>query len=603
MFILGLSAYFRDSAACLLKDDQILACAMEEWFSRIPHDSSFPHQAIGYCLRANNLRLSDIGLVVYYEKPVLKVRRILETCYSSAPFGFKAYAQTLPKVMRHKLWRQNFVSHELDYSGQIILAGHHHSLAGSAFFPSPFDEAAILVADSLGEWATNSIAVGKANRLAVFKELVFPHSLGLLYSAVATTLGFIGLPGEREMSTLSHLGEPRFVNALRASVIDIKPDGSYHLNQKCFDFLKGGRSISPKFWEALGLPVRNENEGLSQADLDVAASVEQIVEETLSLQVRHLRESVNVENLCITGSFSNNPRVIGRIQREGVFKNVWVQPAADIAGAALGAAFAGYYSFFGKERRKPDPSVHRSWLLGPSYPDSAIEKTLLRSSASYQKVEEQKLYDYAAEFVRSGKIVAWYNDRAEFGDQSQGSRSIIADPRAPEVMEKLLKLNQGRSSLAHFSAMILQEDIHKYCDYPGGHCSTEINWPLRSDVFLKDCDPGTTYSGEPVTRRSSIPLVTQPDDTVNFKILSESENPKFYKLLRVFKRKTGCSMLVNISFNIPGMPIVCSPADAYDAFMQMPIDVLIMGHFLLLRSLQPEILSADPEVQFGGKRR
>lgn len=587
MFILGISAYSRDSSACLINNGQVLACAQEQWFTRIPHDNAFPHRAIRFCLKTHDLRTSDLALVVFSEKPITKLGRVLATSFSSAPRGFAAYADIIPKLIKRRSWKSDFINQELEYSGEVAFCSNHLSLAGSAYYSSPFDEAAILVADSLGEWSTNSVGVGKGNRMALFKDLNFPHSIGMFYSAIADFLGFQDLSGERELSCLSSLGEATYLEQLREHVIDIKEDGSYHLNHQQFDFLIGRQSMSKKFAKLIGRTARDKREQFSQSDYDLAASVQILVEDVICKQVAFLRTTAAVDNLCIVGSFGDNPRVISRIYAEAKFKNIWVQPASGAAAGALGAAVCAYYGKFGKERELITTATSKNpCLFGPDYPDDSIERSLLRRNASYQRIQGDALLTKVSDYLMAEKTVAWFNERLEFSEQILGTRCILADPRSIAMRAKLESLCRSSEETVCLSAMTLEEDLWRYCDFSAQQVNAEFSGALKPEIFSRQVQFSSEDQPSPIAK-STIPVVTQKDKTTNFRLISEEENPAFYKLLKTFKRKTGCSILAATKFSILDSPVVCTSGDAYDAFMQLPIDVLVLGNYLLLKEQQP----------------
>ena len=595
MFILGISAYSRDSSACIINNGQVLACAQEQWFTRIPHDSAFPHRAIRFCLKTHDLRTSDLALVVFSEKPLTKLGRVLATSFSSAPRGFAAYAKIIPELVKRRSWKSDFINQELEYSGEVAFCTNHLSLAGSAYYPSPFDEAAVLVADSLGEWSTNSMGVAKGNRMALFKGLHFPHSIGMLYSAVADFLGIQDLNGERQLAGLSSVGEPTYLEELRNHVIDVKEDGSYHINHEQVDFLIGQQSMSKKFAKLIGRPARDQRDPFSQADFDLAASIQQIAEDIIVKQVSYLRSTAAVDNLCIAGSFAYNPRVIGRIYAEAKFKNIWVQPASGAAASALGAALCTYYGKFGKEREIASETISKSpCLFGPDYPDDSIERSLLRRNASYQRIQGEALLTKVSDHLMAEKTVAWFNARLEFSDQVLGSRCILADPRVVAGREKLELLSGNSEEAASYSAMVLEEDLWRYCDYSNNLINAEYTWALKPEIFSRPVQFSAENEPNSIAK-SIIPVVTQNDKTTNFRVISENDNLMFYKLLKTFKRKTGCSMLAGIKFCMPESPVVCTPGDAYDEFMQLPIDVLVLGNYILLKEQQPVWIDSNTQ--------
>lgn len=590
--ILGISAFYHDSAAALIRDGEIIAAAQEERFSRRKNDERFPLKAIEYCLKEEGCDAGDLDAVVFYEKPILKFTRALETFVAIAPRGFRSWVQAVPGWLAEKLNMRKTIRDEMNLPAKVpvLFTGHHQAHAASAFFPSPFEEAAILTVDGVGEFATTVIGVGSGNEIKALKELDFPHSLGLLYSAFTVYCGFRVNSGEYKLMGLAPYGEPKFENIIRERLIDLKEDGSFRLNLEYFDFLRGRRMTNQKFDVLCGGPAREPEAEFERRHFDVAASAQKVTEEVILRLTRHARELTGQKRLCMAGGVALNCVANGRILRDKIFDEIWVQPAAGDAGGALGAALAAWHGELAekgdskrKATRKSDSM--KGSLLGPSYTEQEIQRTLEGYSAVYVKLDDAELIAKTAALLAEGKVVGWVQGRAEFGPRALGNRSILGDPRSPE-MQRVLNLKvKKRESFRPFAPAVLRERMSEYFELGVDSPYMLLVAPVREKwrVAGETAAKGLERINEV---RSRIPAVTHVDYSARIQTVG-GENERFAALLRKFERLTGCPMLVNTSFNIRGEPIVCTPEDAYRCFLQTEMDYLVMGNFLMKRSEQP----------------
>ena len=601
MIILGLNAFHADAAACLLRDGRVVAAAEEERFSRQKHDSGFPHRAIAYVLREGGIGPGDLDLVGFYDKPVLKFSRILETFVSVAPRGVASWLHFGPTWMREKLWVEDRVRKGLDgYEGKVLFAEHHESHAASAFYPSPFERAAILTLDGVGEWATSSFGVGEGNDLRITKEIRFPHSLGLLYSAFTYYLGFRVNSGEYKVMGLAPYGEPRYVDLLLEHVIDLRDDGSFRLNLDHFGYLTGLRMTTPKLDALLGRPRRAPESELEPFHMDVARSVQEVTEEAMLRMARYAhRESGGLADLCLAGGVALNCVGNGRILREGPFERIWVQPAAGDAGGALGVALTLWHRYLGNERLRPGPGGDGMLgaYLGPAFDDDAIAAVLADAGAPHDVVAWDDLPELVAQLLDEGHVVGWFQGRMEYGPRALGARSILADPRDAAMQSRVNRKIKFRESFRPFAPAVPEERAEEWFELraksPYMLLVDQVAEAKRVAVAAGDGDArGLDRLRVP---RSVIPAVTHVDGSARVQTVSRETNPLFHALLEAFGRRTGCPVLVNTSFNVRGEPIVCTPQDALACFRGTEMDVLVLGRRILRKSEQP--------VRAAGERR
>ncbi len=590
MNILGISAWYHDSAACLLRDGEIVAASQEERFTRRRHDASFPAHAVRACLAEGGLAVRDLDCVAFYDKPFLKFERILETHLAYAPQGLPAFIKALPVWLNEKLWVPDLIERELGYQGTLIFPEHHESHAASAFFPSPFREAAFLTMDGVGEWATSSWGTGRGNRVEIAAELRFPHSLGLLYSAFTYFAGFKVNSGEYKLMGLAPYGEPRYVRTIREKLIDLKEDGSFRLNLDYFEYCAGLRMTGKAFAEIFGGPARAPEAPLTQREMDLARSIQEVTEEVVLRMARTVRRETGEKNLCLAGGVALNCVANGKLQRSGIFEQLWIQPAAGDAGGALGAACIAHHHHF--DRPAPPKSGRdrqRGSLLGPAYPDEAIDAFLRERALPHLHLSTEALLDAAADLIAQEKVIGWFQGRMEFGPRALGNRSILGDARSPAMQQRMNLKTKQRESFRPFAPSVLAEKASEWFEL-------EVESPymlLVADVRKERRRPVTAeeekrWGIEKLNvARSEIPAVTHVDSSARVQTVHPDDNPLYHALLRRFCEKTGCPVIVNTSFNVRGEPIVESPLDAYRCFMRTDLDALVLGHFLLRKEEQP----------------
>ncbi len=601
-YILGISAFYHDSAACLLRDGEILAAAQEERFSRQKGDASFPARAVEYCLGIAGIRAPDLEYVGFYDKPLLKFERILETYLGVAPRGFGQFRAAGPVWMREKLFLDREIRRALGYDGEIRYAEHHESHAASAFFPSPFEEAAILTVDGVGEWATAAFGVGRGSEIAVLKELHWPDSLGLLYSAFTYFTGFKVNSGEYKVMGLAPYGEPKYVDAIYEELVDLREDGSFRLNQKYFDYLTGLTMTNGAFSRLFGGPPRLPESKLTQREMDLARSVQVVCEEILLRMARTVHRETGAENLCLAGGVALNCVANGRLLRETPFRRLWIQPAAGDAGGALGVAQLIWHRCCKRPRwvTAGHDAMHGAFL-GPEFAPDEIEMFLRSVGASAERLERSCLLSRAAELLAREKVIGWFDGRMEFGPRALGARSILGDPRSPRMQAQMNLKIKFREGFRPFAPSVLRERVHEYfeldCDSP----YMLLVAPVKRERQVSMTEEQRRLWGIDQLNvvRSDIPAVTHIDYSARIQTVSRETNPTYYDLMREFERLTGCAVLVNTSFNVRGEPIVCTPADAYRCFMRTHLDHLVLGPFLLDKAAQPEWKeSSDWQQQF-----
>ena len=592
-YILGLSAFYHDSAACLLKDGEIIAAVSEERLSRKKGDPAFPARSVEFCLRQAGITTTDIGFVGFYDKPILKFERILETYLGVAPRGFKQFAMAGPLWIKEKLFMEKQILSALPgYEGDVFYAEHHESHAASAFFPSPFEEAAVLTMDGVGEWATTSYGVGLGNDLQLLKEMHWPDSIGLLYSAITYYTGFKVNSGEYKVMGLAPYGKPKYVDLFYQHLIDLRDDGSFRLNQDYFDYLAGLTMTNDRFNELFGGPPRVPETDLTQKEMDLARSVQDVTEEIMLRMARTVHRETGMENLCLAGGVALNCVGNGRILRDGPFKRLFIQPAAGDAGGSLGVAQLIWHRHLAKPRSvRPDGrDGMKGAYLGPGYSDAEIEAFLVQAGAVYQRLERQPLLERVAELLADGKIIGWFNGRMEFGPRALGARSIIGDPRNPSMQADMNIKIKFREGFRPFAPSVLRERMSEYfemdCDSP----YMLLVAPVKTERQIQMTEEqqqslwGIAMLNVP---RSDVPAITHIDYSARIQTVDRDVSPDYYDMIQEFDRLTGCPVVINTSFNVRGEPIVCSPQDAHTCFMRTHIDALVLGPFVLYKEDQP----------------
>ena len=607
MRAIGISALYHDSAAALVEDDRIIAAAQEERFTRKKHDSSFPQNAIEYCLQAGNVRLDELDYIVFYDKPFLKFERLLETYVAMAPRGFRSFKMAIPLWLREKLFQKSLLRSELkrfsengDWKAQLLFCEHHLSHAASAFFPSPYEDAAVLTMDGVGEWATTSAAMGSGNRLQVFQEIHFPHSLGLLYSAFTYYTGFKVNSGEYKVMGLAPYGEPRYAKLILDKIIDLKPDGSFRLDMSYFNYCTGLTMTNQRFSDLFGAPVRAPNELLTPFHMDIAASIQAVLEEIVLRMTRALAKQTGARNLCLAGGVALNCVANGKVLRDGAFENIWIQPAAGDAGGAVGAALAAVHLYEGHPRRPNGGDRMHGSLLGPSYSQLDIERRLTAAGAHFSVVGEGDMVEQAADALAKQQAVGWFQGRLEFGPRALGARSILGDPRSPTMQRNLNLKIKYRESFRPFAPAVLREDVAEWFEFDSDSPYMLIVADVRKDRRCSMTPEQQALFGIEKLNlvRSEIPAVTHVDYSARIQTVHANTNPLFYRLLKRFKEKTGCPVLVNTSFNVRGEPIVCTPEDAFRCFMGNELDLLVVGNCVLHKTAQDHHLKRDYSSAF-----
>lgn len=596
MRILGISAFYHDSAACLVVDGDIVAAAQEERFTRKKHDFEFPANACKFCLERGGISAKDLDYVVFYDKPVLKFERLLETYLTTAPKGFTSYAKAMPLWLKHKLWIPDTIKNELDYDGEILFTEHHQSHAGSAFYPSPFQEAAILTIDGVGEWTTNSLGIGKGNQFSLIKDIKFPHSLGLLYSAFTYFTGFKVNSGEYKVMGLAPYGEPKYVQKIYDNLIDLKEDGSFHLNLKYFDYMSGLKMTNDEFGELFEGPRRKPESPLTQREMDLARSIQEVVEETMLRQAKFLHTESGLDNLCLAGGVALNCVGNGRVLRDGPFKNIWIQPAAGDAGGALGAALCVWYGYLDNPRSADGRNdSQKASLLGPDFDAQQVREQLGEMGAVFKELDYSELYPKVAELLAEEKIIGWFQGRMEFGPRALGNRSIIGDPRSASMQSKMNLKIKYRESFRPFAPAVMREKVGEYFNLESDSPYMLIVAPVKEERRVKMTPEQEKLFGIAKLNvpRSDIPAVTHVDYSARIQTVDKEHHPGFYQLLKAFSDKTGCAVLVNTSFNVRGEPIVCTPKDAYTCFMRTEMDCLVINNFLMFKEEQPKWQDKD----------
>ena len=596
--ILGISAYYHDSAACLIVDGEIKSAVQEERFTRVRHDAAFPTNAVNYCIKSSGLRPEQIDHVVFYDKPFLKFDRILETYLAFAPRGFRSFSRSLPVWLKEKLFQKQVIANALDpifgdLGDRLLFSEHHLSHAASAFFPSPFKDAAVLTMDGVGEWVTTSTSIGRGNTLETLNEIHFPHSLGLLYSAFTYYTGFKVNSGEYKVMGLAPYGIPKYADIIRDNLINISDDGSFSLNMQYFNYCTGLTMTNSKFAELFGAPARGFDDELTQREMDLAASVQKIVEEVMLKISRNIRKETGERNLCLAGGVALNCVANGVLHRENIFDNIWIQPAAGDSGGAVGAALAVYHMGLGCERvLKPNADAMSGSFLGPEYSHHEIVSRLQATGAIFKELTDKEIATTTAAALAAGKSVGWHQGRMEFGPRALGSRSILADPRSPTVQRRLNLQVKKRESFRPFAPSVLREDVAEWFDLATDSPYMLLVASVAQDKLnqITTADSEKTGIARLEVQRSVIPAVTHVDNSARVHTVAQAVNPRYHALLSEFKSQTGCPVLVNTSFNVRGEPIVETPEDAFRCFMRTDIEVLVVGNCYLEKTNQPSHL-------------
>ena len=604
MYILGISAYYHDSAACLVQDGEVVAAAQEERFTRKKHDAAFPDYAISYCLKEAGIASHQVDYIVFYDKPFLKFERILETYLAFAPKGLRSFIHSMPLWLKDKLFQKrviidalkNLWGKDINWGERLLFSEHHLSHSASAFFPSPFESAAVLTMDGVGEWTTTSLAIGRGNKLEIVKEIHFPNSLGLLYSAITYYIGFKVNSGEYKVMGLAPYGKPVYADLIKKHLIDIKEDGSFALDMAYFNYCTGLTMTSKKFDEIFGGPPRLPESELTQREMDIAASVQAVTEEIVIKLAKSISKSTGQKNLCLAGGVALNCVANGKLLREKVFDSIWIQPAAGDAGGAVGAALGAYYISMEKPRKVDGSFLDgmKGSYLGPEFSQDQIEKELTQCGAVYTVHNSKEVVEKTAKALADGKAIGWMQGRMEFGPRSLGGRSILADPRSP-MMQKLLNLKvKYRESFRPFAPSVLRQDVSEWFDLDTDSPYMLLVADVASSKQRNMAPDEENLFGIQKLNviRSSIPSVTHVDYSARVQTVHEQTNQRYYQLIQSFKELTGCPILINTSFNVRGEPIVCSPVDAFRCFMGTELDVLVVGNAFLEKPLQVDAQKA-----------
>ncbi len=608
MRVLGISAFYHDSAAALIEDGEVVGAAQEERFTRKKHDSGFPQNAVQFCLDRAGIKLGDVDYVAFYDKPFLKFERLLETYLAFAPRGFNSFRMAMPLWLKEKLFQKTLLRDEMkrwqpdfDWHKRLLFGEHHQSHAASAFFPSPYEQAAILCMDGVGEWATTSLGWGQGNKLEMLKEIHFPHSLGLLYSAFTYYTGFKVNSGEYKVMGLAPYGEPKFKDTILNNIVDLKEDGTFRLDQTYFDYCTGLRMTNDKFADLFGGKARKPEELLTQHHMDLAASVQAVTEEIVLRLARSAKKETGAKNICLAGGVALNCVANGKLLRENLFDGIWVQPAAGDAGGAVGAAFAAYHGYLGQARKL---NGHLDGMagsyLGPDYSDDEIAQRLTSAGARFTRLSREQVIDQTAQALADEKAVGWMQGRMEFGPRSLGARSILGDARSPSMQKTLNLKVKYRESFRPFAPAVLREDVGQYFDIKTDSPYMLMVAPVNEDRrrAMSEAEEALFGIDKLNVPRSDIPAVTHVDYSARIQTVHKETNPAFHALLESFKAKTGCSVVVNTSFNVRGEPIVCTPEDAFRCFMGSEIEVLVVGNCFLRKEDQDPALKLDYKNAF-----
>ena len=609
MYILGISAFYHDSAACLLKEGEIIAAAQEERFSRKKHDSSFPKNAVKFCVKEAGISSNEITNIVFYEKPFIKFERLLETYLAFAPKGFYSFSKAMPLWIKEKLFQKNILVNELkkiwgdevDWRKKLLFSEHHLSHAASAFYPSPFKTAAVLTLDGVGEWTTSSVAVGKGNGLEVLKEIHFPHSLGLLYSAFTFYTGFKVNSGEYKVMGLAPYGEAKYADLIKEKIINVSDDGSFQLDMSYFNYASGLTMTNKKFNSLFGGPPRNSESEISQKEMDIAASIQKVTEEIIIKIAKAIFKDTGEKNLCLAGGVALNCVANGILLREKIFDNIWIQPAAGDSGGALGAALSAWYIHYGKKRIiSSNRDSMKGAFLGPEFSNKEIEAALLKSRANFHKYNEKELLKKVAILLSEGKAIGWMQGRMEFGPRALGARSILADPRSSSMQKQLNLKVKFRESFRPFAPSILRNHLNDWfeldCDSPYMLLVEKLK---KSKCRTMSKNESKLFGIKKLNvKRSEVPAITHVDYSARIQTVHRDTNARYNDLILTFYKITGCPILVNTSFNVRGEPIVCTPSDAFKCFMGNELDALVIGDFLLFKEEQDSDLEVNYKLSY-----
>jgi carbamoyltransferase len=589
MKILGISAYYHDSAACLVEEGKIVAAAQEERFTRKKHDFSFPGNAIQYCLDYRGISGKELDYIAFYDKPFLKFERLLETYLAYAPAGIQSFIKAMPLWIKQKLWIKELIKEETGFEGKILFPEHHESHAASAFYPSPFQEAAFLTIDGVGEWTTSSYGSGKNNDLRIVADIQFPHSLGLLYSAFTYYTGFKVNSGEYKVMGLAPYGEPKYMDVIFRELIDLKEDGSFRINMKYFNYCAGLTMTNEKFHRLFGGPPREPESKLTQRDMDLACSVQEVVEEVVLRMGKHVRKELGMKHLCLAGGVALNCVANGKLLREGIFEDIWIQPAAGDAGGALGAALVVWYRYLGQERNiEPGQDAMQGAYLGPEYKNGDINVFLQQNNIPYSELPVEDIASTVAKLIAKEKVIGWFQGRMEFGPRALGSRSIIGDARSPKMQETMNLKIKFRESFRPFAPSVLNERVSDYFEIdrssPYMLLVANVKKERQKDMSREQ---KRLFGLEKLKiARSDIPAITHVDYSARIQTVHQDTNPLYHDLISAFEKDHGCAVIINTSFNVRGEPIVCTPEEAYRCFMRTNMDYLVLGNYLLDKSRQ-----------------
>ena len=584
MYILGISAFYHDSAACLVNDGEIIAAAQEERFTRKKHDYRFPKHAVNFCLDFEGIKIEDVDIVAFYDKPFLKFERILETYLTYAPVGIKSFLKAMPLWIKEKLWIKDLIKRELGFSGKVLFPEHHESHAASAFYPSPFREAAILTMDGVGEWTTSSYGIGRENKIELFADIKFPHSLGLLYSAFTYYTGFKVNSGEYKVMGLAPYGEPKYKKLIYDHLIDVKEDGSFRMNMDYFNYCAGLTMTNKKFDKLFGGPPRKPESKLTRKEMDVARSLQEVTEEIVMKMGNYVFKETGMQNLTLAGGVALNCVANGKLLREGPFKNLWIQPAAGDAGGAIGAALSVWYQYLENNRNTDEKNdFQKGSYLGPDFSNGTIESFINKNNYNAVKLDDDELIKKISDLIASEKVIGWFQGRMEFGPRALGARSIIGDARSQNMQSVMNLKIKFRESFRPFAPSVLAEKVSEYFDanYESPYMLLVANVKKERRRKLTEVDENLTGFAKRNVVRSDIPAITHIDYSARLQTVHRETNPLYYKLIKQFDEDQNCAVIINTSFNVRGEPIVCTPEDAYKCFMRTNMDYLVLGNFLL----------------------
>lgn len=589
MYILGISAFYHDSAACLVNDGEILSAAQEERFTRKKHDHNFPQKAIEFCLEDSRIKADQLDLVAFYDKPFLKFERLLETYLTFAPVGIKSFIKAMPLWIKEKLWMKEMIKDKLGYNGKVIFPEHHESHAASAFYPSPYNKAAILTMDGVGEWTTTSYGVGDGNDIKLLADIKFPHSLGLLYSALTYYTGFKVNSGEYKVMGLAPYGEPKYKQLIYDHLIDVKDDGSFRMNMEYFNYCQGLTMTNEKFNKLFGGPPRVPETNLTQKEMDIARSLQEVTEEIVLKLGNHVYKETGLKNLCLAGGVALNCVANGRLLREGPFENIWIQPAAGDAGGALGAALIGWYKYHNKPRVADEKTdAQKGSYLGPKFSEEEINSFIQSFNLSAKRYDDDQLIENVADLINSEKVIGWFDGKMEFGPRALGSRTIIGDARSPKMQANMNIKIKFREGFRPFAPSVLYEKVSEYFEIEKESPYMLLTADVKKERRIPMTDEQQKKWGIEKLNvvRSDIPAITHVDYSARLQTVHKETNPRYHKLISKFEEKTGCAVIINTSFNVRGEPIVCTPKDAYKCFMRTNMDYLVLGNYILSKEDQ-----------------